>query len=63
MSKLNDKGTYYAQSTSEEELQKLVDTSGLRSLINTIYKDTNIKQPETRRDQFEAQKLFNKSMV
>ncbi len=55
LSKFNDKGTYYAQSISEEELQKLVDTSGLRSLIDSIYKDTNIKQPETRRDQFEAQ--------
>ena len=55
LSKLNDKGTYYAQRISEQDLQNLVDTSGLRSLIDSIYSDTNIKQPESRRDQFEAQ--------
>lgn len=55
LSKFNDKGTYYAQRISEEELQNLVDTAGLRSLIDSIYKDTNIEQPKTRQAQFEAQ--------
>jgi len=55
LSKINDKGTYYAQRISEEELQKLIDSSGLRSLIDSIYQDTNVGQPKTRRDQFEVQ--------
>ena len=58
LAKFNDKGTYYTQSVSEEELQKLVNSSGLKSLIDSIYKDTNIKQPETRRDQFEVQNVL-----
>jgi hypothetical protein len=55
LSKINDKGTYYAQQISEEELQKLIDSSGLRSLIDSIYQDTNVEQPKTRRDQFDVQ--------
>lgn len=55
LAQINEKGTYYPKSISEEKLQELVKESGLSDLINNLYEDMNIKQPKTRRDEFEIQ--------
>jgi hypothetical protein len=55
LKQLNEKGTYYSLRISEETEKEIIAKSGLTNLIKSIYKDTNIKQPATRRDQFEAQ--------
>ena len=55
LNKFNDKGTYYALTISEEEELKLIKESGLENLINGIFKDTNVKQPSTRVEQFNIQ--------
>lgn len=55
LGKINDKGSYYIQQLSEQQLQKIIDDSGLRPLIDSIYKDTMIPQPPSRLEQFEIQ--------
>jgi hypothetical protein len=53
--KINDKGTYYVEKLSVEELQQAIESSGLEKLVDSIYEDTNVEKPESRRDQFEVQ--------
>lgn len=55
LAKINEKGTYYVVSMSDEKLNELIKEAGLEELINSIYKDTSVKQPKERRDQFEIQ--------
>ena len=46
---------YYGVQTSEKAEAEFLDKAGLTNLIDSIWKDMNIKQPESRRDQFEVQ--------
>jgi hypothetical protein len=53
--KINDKGTYYAEKLSQEDIKEFIKEADLTNLIDSIYEDTNVEKPESRRDQFEVQ--------
>jgi hypothetical protein len=55
LASLNDKGTYYSTRLGQEDIISKMKDAKVLDLIEEIYKDTNIPQPLTRVENFEAQ--------